>query len=293
MNRLSIRTARLVCLLAVLAAPSTLIAQDPPAAAPSAAEAGDADATPTPADQAAAEDEPITTGEAFFQKLRQGGITMIFLALLSVFGLAYTFERFARLRRGNVVPRGLAADADRLWRQGQFDQLRQQADQSRSTLGQMLIEIVDHRNRDAATVSSLAGDVASRDLKRHLQRAYPLAVVATLAPLLGLLGTIIGMIEAFDTVAAAGEMGDVSLLGSSIAKALITTGIGLAIAVPALALYHYFKARTNLFGVMLEEEVSQLLSDWYHKPADADDARIQAGARRQDQPDTAAVHAGA
>jgi biopolymer transport protein ExbB len=114
----------------------------------------------------------------------------------------------------------------------------------------------------------MAGDVASRDLRRHLQKAYPLAVVATVSPLLGLLGTVIGMIGAFDKVAAAGSLGDASVLGGDISKALITTGAGLTIAVPALVLYHYFKSRTNLYAIMLEEEVGELITEWYSAEAD-------------------------
>ena len=64
---------------------------------------------------------------------------------------------------------------------------------NRSTLGRMLAAIVRHRSSGVERVSTIAGDIASRDLKRHLQRAYPLAVVATVAPLLGLFGTLIGV----------------------------------------------------------------------------------------------------
>src|SRR5690606_36336809 len=81
------------------------------------------------------------------------------------------------------------------------------------TLGRMIVEIAQFRRRGPAFVSQMAGDIAARDLKRHLQRAYPLAVVATVSPLLGLFGTIIGMIGAFDSVATAGQLGDASILG--------------------------------------------------------------------------------
>ena len=95
--------------------------------------------------------------------------------------------------------------------------------------------------------------------------------MATVSPLLGLLGTVIGMIGAFDKVAAAGSLGDASLLGGDISKALITTGAGLTIAVPALVLYHYFKSRTNMFGLLLEEEASELISSWYGAEADKEE----------------------
>ena len=111
-------------------------------------------------------------------------------------------------------------------------------------------------------VSEVCGDMVSRDLAGHYQRAYPLGIVATLEPLLGLLGMILGMISTFETVAIAGSLGDASQLAAGISEALVTTGLGLAIAIPFLALYHFFKHRTASFGVLLEEDVTSLLSEW-------------------------------
>jgi len=131
----------------------------------------------------------------------------------------------------------------------------------RSTLARVLAFIVEHGRASVADVSIATGDIGARELKRHLLRAYPLAVVATLAPLLGLLGTVIGMIEAFDTVVVVG-MGDATALAGGISKALITTMVGLCIAVPSLFAYHFFKSRTALYAVILEEEVTELISAW-------------------------------
>ncbi len=220
---------------------------------------------------AAAPAEEITTGRAFILKLKQGGLTMVFLLLASMAGVAVSVERVINLRSGAIVPPDLADRADRLWRRRRWDELEALPDSSNTTMARVLAVVARHRHSSMADVSMMAGDVASRDLRRHLQRAYGLAVVATVSPLLGLLGTVIGMIGAFDKVAAAGSLGDASLLGGDISKALITTGAGLTIAVPALVLYHYFKSRTNVLGMLLEEEVSDLISSWYGSPADREE----------------------
>ena len=216
-----------------------------------------------PTSAPAPSDEEVTIGRALLVKLMQGGTTMIFLLLVSVAGLGYAVERAVNLRRGAIVPEGLSDRADALWREGKYDDVRKLADKNKSTLARMLAVIAGSHDSGRSDVSELAGDVASRELKRHLQRAYPLAVVATISPLLGLLGTVIGMIEAFDRVAAAGSLGDASMLGASISKALITTAVGLVIAVPALSLYHFFKSRTSVYGIMLEEEVGELVRGWF------------------------------
>ena len=94
---------------------------------------------------------------------------------------------------------------------------------------------------------------------------YPLAAVAGLSPLLGLFGTVLGMIESFEMVAIAGSMGDPALLASGISKALVTTAFGLFVAIPALAAYHVFKLRTNYLANVLDREVTDLSSRWLLK----------------------------
>jgi len=200
--------------------------------------------------------------EEWFELLKKGGRTMLFLALLSVTALTFTLERFFRLRRGAIVPRGLSAAASRLWREDKYDEIIALARRRGSTLGRILEFIVTHRTNPVADVSTTAGDIAAVELRYHTRRCYPLAVVATLSPLLGLLGTVFGMIESFDVVAIAGALGDASQLAGGISKALITTAAGLVIAVPSLAAYHYFRERTNLFGDMLEKEVTDLVVAW-------------------------------
>ena len=230
-----------------------------PATQPELTEPTQAETTEVAAD----EDRELTRGEAFLRKLEQGGLTMVFLAACSVFGLGFTIERLVGLRRGVIVPAGLAEKADKLWRAGKYDEVRDLPRIKPCTLSRMLAAVTRHRHSNMSDVSMIAGDIASRELINHMRRAYPLAIVATLSPMLGLLGTIIGMIGAFDKIAMAGSLGDASLLGADIGKALITTGAGLSIAVPALALYHYFRSRINLYGITLEEEASDLIANWY------------------------------
>jgi biopolymer transport protein ExbB len=182
---------------------------------------------------------------------------------LSVFGAAFVFERFARLRRKHLVPDGLADEARRLWREGKFAELEKLAESQPSTLARVISFIARNRQSPMVEVSEVCGDMVSRELAGHYQRAYPLGIVATLEPLLGLLGMILGMITTFETVAVAGSLGDASQLAGGISEALVTTGLGLAIAIPFLALYHIFKHRTANFGVLLEEQVTSLLTEWF------------------------------
>ncbi len=211
-------------------------------------------------------DEEVSSSNALVEKLRGSGKTGIALFAISIIGFSFAFERVFNLRKSRITPAGLAGKADKLWNNGDMEGVKQLAAGSHSTLGRVIIEIAEHRDSPRTDVTTMAGDVASREMRYHLQWAYPLAVVATISPLLGLFGTVYGMIGAFESVALAGEMGDPSIMAGDISFALITTALGLVIAVPALSCYHFFRIRTNMLALGLEEQLSHLISRWF-KPA--------------------------
>lgn len=220
-----------------------------------------------PTNEIATEQEAAAPPESqeiwIIKHLRAGGNTTIVQIILSVFGLGVVLERFAHLRRKTVISPGFAEKADGLRKRGDWTGLEALCAGDKSVLARVIQSVVKHRHNDFSQVSTMAGDEASRAMRKHMQKCYPVAIVATLEPLLGLFGTVVGMIEAFDMVALAGSMGNPSILADSIAKALITTEVGLAIAMPALFIYHHFKSLTASLSIELEEEVSALLNDWF------------------------------
>jgi len=207
------------------------------------------------------EPEP-TMGERIWRQWKAGGNTMYVILFFSLMAGSCLLERTFRCRRERIVPTGLAGKADGLWKERKYDDLVALCEQDGSILAQAIKYIVVHRHNDLVLVSTGAGDVAASELKLHLQRAYPLAIAATLSPLAGLFGTVIGMIESFQIVAVAGSLGDASLLASGISKALVTTAAGLFVAIVSLGFYHYFRSKTNVFGVMIEKQINDLISLW-------------------------------
>ncbi|WP_374568409.1 MotA/TolQ/ExbB proton channel family protein [Ideonella sp.] len=196
----------------------------------------------------------------FFQQLAAGGAGIWVIAALSVLAIAVALERFHRFRPAAVVPPALADEVVPLWQAGRFDELEQALVKHDSVFARTLRFLVAHRSRWSAEVlAARAGEVASRSLRAQQQRAYPLAVVATVAPIVGLLGTVVGMIEAFHVIAFTGGMGDASLLAGGISKALVNTAAGLAVALPSLALHHFFRHRLVTCGLALEEQLEHVL----------------------------------
>jgi len=204
-------------------------------------------------------------GKTMGQKLKATGLTGLALLAISIFSLSFALERFYNLRRNKIVPSGLVEKVSKFWQEGQFEKIKTICEKNKSTLGRVIQTLTKHQELTNGEISTLAGDLSSRELKMHLHRAYPLAIAATISPLLGLFGTVYGMIGAFDAVAQAHEMGDPSIMAESISFALMTTAIGLVIAVPSLAAYHYFRTRINILALTLEEKVNELILEWFMK----------------------------
>ena len=197
------------------------------------------------------------------EQLSNGGTGVLVIFALSILMGAVTIERFVRFKKKNVVPDGLLTQLTPLWQANNFAGIQELATKSDSTLGRIVSYIVEHRKQNISVINAGAGDIASIELRHHQQRAYPLAVVATVAPIVGLLGTVIGMIEAFHVIAFSGAMGDPALLAGGISKALTNTAAGLSVALPALALHHFFKNRQVFLSLALEKQVNQIISQWF------------------------------
>ena len=195
-----------------------------------------------------------------FQQLAAGGAGIWVIAALSVLMIAVAIERFHRFRVRAIVPPGLVDEIVPLWRSGRFDELQQALARHPSVLAKAIVFLAANRARwPADALGERTGELASRELRLQQQRAYPLAVVATVAPIVGLLGTVVGMIEAFHVIAFTGGMGDASLLAGGISKALVNTAAGLSVALPALALHHFFRHRLTVGGLALEEQLERVL----------------------------------
>ena len=192
-----------------------------------------------------------------------GGSVMYLLFGLSVVSLAFAFERIFHLSRRNIIPPHLSIAVMDLWKKENYDGILSLCNQNPSTFGRVIAALVEHRHCSVADISQIASDIASREGRLEMQKAYPLQVVASLATLLGLLGTVIGMVLAFEKVSGAGTLGNAAILADDISLALMTTLLGLCVAVPSLALYHWFRSRTVRLLLLLEGEVNAIISAWF------------------------------
>ncbi len=203
---------------------------------------------------------------SYWQLALDGGFTNVFIFFLSVVGVAAALERLINLRGDRLVSKSLIHEVKKRWSTSTPTELEKFCSQRGGAFASLVSFISQHRDRDYSGLSAAVSDLASIEIRRHLQRIYPLALVVTLAPLAGLFGTVLGMVETFHTVAEIGNAGNIGLLASGIYKALSTTAAGLIVAIPMLGLYHYFRMRIRSSSLLLEESINELLNDHLLRP---------------------------
>lgn len=187
-----------------------------------------------------------------------GGWVMWPIILASVVALAIVFERLWLLRVRRVCPPSLSAQVWRWISQRELNRDHVTSLREGSPLGRVLAAGLANLTHSREVMKESIEDTGrhvANDLERHLNT---LGTIAAVAPLLGLLGTVIGMMEVFDAVASQG-VGRPRELAPGIAKALITTIAGLSVAIPSLIFYRYFRGRVDRLVIQMEEEALKLV----------------------------------
>ncbi|MBX9607958.1 MAG: MotA/TolQ/ExbB proton channel family protein [Gammaproteobacteria bacterium] len=187
-----------------------------------------------------------------------GGLVMVPLLACSVVALAIIIERFWTLQRKRIVPDNLVAQVWQWAQSGALDERRVQALRSGSPLGRVLAAGILHRDADRQLMKESIEEVGRLEVFALGRYISVLGTIASISPLLGLLGTVMGMIRIFSAVTKQG-VSDPSILAGGISEALITTATGLAVAIPALLFYRYFNRRVEGFVVAMEAEALKLV----------------------------------
>lgn len=184
--------------------------------------------------------------------LAKGGILMIPILACSVIGLAVFFERAWTLRRARTLPRDLVHRAEELVRRGNIEEAMALCRRCGSPLAQVIQTALKNAGLGRDAVKEAVQEVGRREAA-HLERwVGVLGTVANIAPLLGLLGTVSGMIKAFTVISVQG-VGDPGSLAGGISEALITTAAGLTVAIPTFVAYRYFLGRVDRIVLELEQ----------------------------------------
>ena len=190
--------------------------------------------------------------------IKAGGWVMLPIILLAVLALAIILERFWSLRRKEVLPPGLGEEV-REWARGRvLDPKHIDVLRKNSPLGELLAAGLDVRHRPRELIKERIEDVGRHVAHRMERFMNTLGTIAAVTPLLGLLGTVFGMIEMFLDILTAG-VGDANRLAGGIGQALISTAAGLCVAIPAVMFHRYLRGRVTGYVVDMEKQATALL----------------------------------
>lgn len=197
-----------------------------------------------------------------------GGWVMPLIVACSVVALSISIERYIALDRSKVAPPHLLATVWRDLKQGELNAQKLAQLRTNSPLGAILAAGIANRGQGRDVMKESISEAASHvvhDLERYLNS---LGTVAAIAPLLGLLGTVVGMIDVFTQITTVGT-GNANALAGGISEALLTTAAGLIVAIPALVMHRYYTGLIDTIVVDLEREAIKLV-DAIHNGAGQD-----------------------
>lgn len=203
--------------------------------------------------------------------MQAGGWLMWPIAACSVIAAAIVVERGWTLRRARIMPDKLVTGIWQLYRQGQLTDERIDEIREASPLGRMLAAGLANRNHSREVMKEAIGD-AGRHVVAQLGRYLnTLGTIASVAPLLGLLGTVFGMIDIFGVIMNAGT-GNAALLAGGISTALLTTAAGLSVAIPTLLFHRLLESRVDRIALDMEEQALRLVEVLKGERADREEA---------------------
>ena len=193
---------------------------------------------------------------------------MVLIMLSSILVLAICIERLYTLNARKIAPPHLLATVWKQLKRGELDAAKLRTLRQSSPLGRILAAGLGNAYHGREVMKESIQEAASHvvhDLERYLNT---LGTIAAVAPLLGLLGTVVGMIEVFAEIMAQGT-GNASALAGGISQALVTTAAGLTVAIPALVMHRYFVGRIDGIVIELEQETIKLV-DALHSEENTD-----------------------
>ncbi len=205
--------------------------------------------------------EPVLAGVQ--EMVQAGGPVVVILLVMSVVALGIVFAKLWQFRRARLGHRRPALDALALYQAGRADEALTRLSGARNPVAQTLARAIRGQQRGVdefkvrEEVVRYGGDVL--EALRGFFR--PLEVIASLAPLLGLFGTVLGMIEAFQNLAAAGNQVDPAVLSGGIWEALLTTAAGLAVAIPVVMILNWLERRVDRVAFDLDSIVTRVFTE--------------------------------
>lgn len=198
-----------------------------------------------------------------FALIQSGGLLMLPIVFCSVIAMGIVGERFWTLRKNKILPPEMISQVWSLAKAKKLDTMTINYLQDSSPLGTILATGLRNREMGREAMKESIAE-SGRQVVHKLERFLnTLGTIATITPLLGLLGTVLGMIKVFSAIVNQHGMGNPAVLAGGISEALITTAAGLAVAIPCVIFHRYFDGLVDAYVIGMEEESLKLIEVIY------------------------------
>ncbi len=184
---------------------------------------------------------------------------MIPIFALSIIELTLVIYHFFALREKSVFPSDLVATISKLVEEENFKEAAQTCERNSAYITNILKLGIEKAGAPYVILKEAFLDAGIRETARLKSGIVYLSMIAVLSPMLGLLGTVLGMMQAFGSIAYESAIGKPELLAGGIAKALVTTAAGLFVGIPSMGFYYYFRAKSQSIAVKSQEISSMFL----------------------------------
>ncbi|AGB40943.1 biopolymer transport protein [Halobacteroides halobius DSM 5150] len=187
--------------------------------------------------------------------LQQGGITIVPLVLCSIVSVAVSLERLIYLKRAKSNNYNLVKQVKLVLKKGKFSKAKEIIKEEKGPIAGMLLQGLRHHGKSKYEIRDNLELLGQNEIKKLEKRLRVLEFIAAIAPLLGLLGTVLGIINSFNILEAAQGLASPRALSSGISEALISTAVGLVVAIPTMLMYSYLTS--------LVEKRTMEMNQWF------------------------------
>jgi biopolymer transport protein ExbB len=202
--------------------------------------------------------------------MQKGGVIMWIIAGFSLIAAIIIIERLLYLRRIRTDEEKMINRLKSTLEKGHFDEALAICETNPSPITNLMRVGIEYREYPRETIREVILDAANQEVPKLEKHLPALGTISYIAPLLGLLGTVIGNIEAFGVLGRFGAIGDPGLLAKGVSEALLTTAAGIVVAIPAVIFYNYLVSKVNHLIISLENRVNELVLLLRGKPDKAE-----------------------
>ncbi len=184
--------------------------------------------------------------------IQKGGIVMYPILLCSVLSLAIFFERLWSLREGKIIPKNFIKEIEDFLRMKKYNEALALCGSSNSSIARIIFVGLKKIGKPRDEIKDAVNEQGKQEAMELERFLTTLGTISGISPLLGLLGTVTGMIKTFNVLALSKQLGNPGMLSAGISEALITTAAGLIVAIPSFIFYKYFTAKVDRLVIKME-----------------------------------------